>query len=101
MTAAKAIGLPAACIVDDRDQPGTVRDSISLATATPAERHRASEEVEQQLNPKLGPIGQSLCWFVGWMSVMTAAFGLGGIEGLGLASGSVLLIESWIGRLEE
>ena len=37
VTAAKAIGLPAACIVDDRDAAGTIRDSLPLATATAAD----------------------------------------------------------------
>ena len=36
MTAAKARGLPVACIVDDREPAGTICDSVSLATATAA-----------------------------------------------------------------
>jgi hypothetical protein len=38
ITALKARGLPAAaCIVDDREPAGTLRDSLSLASATPAD----------------------------------------------------------------
>ena len=37
VTAARGIGLPVALLVDDRQPAGTLRDSLSLTTATPAD----------------------------------------------------------------